>query len=90
MSSVYKKPSCDDLFGTASFGGGSRPRYPRPVTQKPSSHYSQNGLDLNGNGSILDETAAVAAITAAAMTGGAVGVIGAIGAAAGYGTASGY
>lgn len=22
MSSVYKKPSCDDLFGTASFGGG--------------------------------------------------------------------
>ena len=22
MSSVYKKSSCDDLFGTASFGGG--------------------------------------------------------------------
>ena len=34
MSSVYKNPSCDDLFGTASFGGGGGNCRPKTPTEK--------------------------------------------------------
>ena len=54
MSSVYKKPSCDDLFGTASFGGGG-------LSWLDTNGDGDGWDELSGGANIVAATAATAA-----------------------------